>query len=267
MDKKNKLESITVYLTKKWWFYLLIALLFFVPSYSAKPVNPQETSLLIVEVLKNPLIHIFETAYPILKALFIILLILLIILQDKISYFFTIYITILLFIISIFQNMGTTETYGFSVITGNIVIQMIVVIFLVLELFIKKNRFSTGARPLWKWWVAPFAVLAFWMPMGTSGEPNFNLLYFFTNESILTYCMLTPVIIAIFTIYFPNVNIPVLRIMSYVGFLFGIMNMLTWFVFDPSMWWIGVLHIPLFVISIYGFVLTFLKKKIYLKNT
>ncbi len=261
MDKKNKIESITEYLTKKWWFYLLILLLFFIPSYSVKPVNPQETSMLIVEVLKNPFIHTFEIAYPIIKALFILLLILLIILKEKISYLFTAYITILLFIISIFQNMGTTETYGFSVIIGNILIQMIVVIFMILEFCIRKNKYSTGARPLWKWWVVPFALLAFWMPMGANGEPNFNLLHFFTNESILTYCMLTPIIIAILTIYFPNVNIPALRVMSYIGLLFGIMNMLTWFVLDPSMWWVGVLHIPLFIISIYGFVLTFLKKR------
>jgi len=110
----KKIESITVYLAKKWWFYLLILILFFLPSYSTKPVNPQEISLLVIEVLKNPFIHIFEVAYPISKVLFIIAIIFLIILKEKISYYFTIYITILLFIISIFQNMGLTETYGFS---------------------------------------------------------------------------------------------------------------------------------------------------------
>jgi len=138
----KKIESITVYLTKKWWFYILILILFFLPSYSTKPVNPQEISLLIIEVLKNPFIHIFEVAYPILKVLFIIAIIFLIILKEKISYYFTIYITILLFIISIFQNMGLTETYGFSAIIGNIIIQMVVVIFWVLELFIKKIGFQ-----------------------------------------------------------------------------------------------------------------------------
>jgi len=59
------------------------------------------------------------------------------------------------------------------------------------------------------------------------------------------------------------VNIPTLRVMSYVGFLFGIMNILTWFIFNPSMWWIGFLHIPLFTISIYGFLLTLFKRKRY----
>ena len=263
MDGMKKIESITVYLAKKWWFYLLILILFFLPSYSTKPVNPQEISLLIIEVLKNPFIHIFEVAYPVLKVLFIIAIIFLIILKEKISYYFTIYITILLFIISIFQNMGLTETYGFSAIIGNIIIQMVVVIFWVLELFIKKNRFSIDIQPLWKWWVIPFALLAFWMPMDINAKPDFNPLYFFTNESILTYCMITPVIIAILTLYFPNVNIPTLRVMSYVGFLFGIMNILTWFIFNPSMWWMGVLHIPLFTISIYGFLLTLFKRKRY----
>jgi len=35
--------------------------------------------------------------------------------------------------------MGLTETYGFSAIIGNIIIQMVVVIFWFLELFIKKK--------------------------------------------------------------------------------------------------------------------------------
>ena len=124
----KKIESITVYLAKKWWFYLLILILFFLPSYSTKPVNPQEISLLIIEVLENPFIHIFEVAYPILKVLFIIVIIFLIILKEKISYYYNIYILILLFIILIFQNMGLIETYAFSALMGNIIIKMAVVI-------------------------------------------------------------------------------------------------------------------------------------------
>jgi hypothetical protein len=37
--------------------------------------------------------------------------------------------------------------------------------------------------------------------------------------------------------------------------LLGAVNMLVWFVVLPSGWWMGVLHIPLLVISIYAFVL------------
>ena len=37
-----------------------------------------------------------------------------------------------------------------------------------------------------------------------------------------------------------------------VGLFFGIMNMLTWFVFNPNSWWMGVLHLPLVIISLLG---------------
>jgi hypothetical protein len=57
-------------------------------------------------------------------------------------------------------------------------------------------------------------------------------------------------------LYYPTVNLTVLRVMSFVGVYFGVMNVVVWFLVFPSGWWMGVLHLPLFIISISAFVLS-----------
>jgi hypothetical protein len=86
-------------------------------------------------------------------------------------------------------------------------------------------------------------------------SPDFSPVRMLTNESGLTYCMMTPVILAVMMLYHPTVNLAVLRVTSFVGMLLGVVNMVVWFVLMPSAWWMGMLHIPLLVISIYAFVL------------
>jgi hypothetical protein len=41
--------------------------------------------------------------------------------------------------------------------------------------------------------------------------------------------------------------------------LLGAVNMIVWFVLESWGWWMGVLHIPLVVISVYAFVLAHVK--------
>jgi hypothetical protein len=69
--------------------------------------------------------------------------------------------------------------------------------------------------------------------------------------------MMTPVYLAILTVYHPRVNLPVLRATSLVGVVVGLGNMWFEIVLKPVYWWMGVLHIPLLSISSYGLVLSF----------
>jgi len=55
---------------------------------------------------------------------------------------------------------------------------------------------------------------------------------------------------------YPRINKITLRITSFVGFLFGILNMITWFILNTSFWWMGILHFPLLIISFVGLVLS-----------
>lgn len=105
----------------------------------------------------------------------------------------------------------------------------------------------------------PVAFLVFWFPL----EPNmlmpyFSPAYLFTNSAGLSFCMMTPVYIAILTLYYSRVNIATLRITSLVGIIIDFYNMLNFL--NPTGLWLGALHIPLLTISMYGLILSLRKK-------
>ena len=143
-------------LASKWWFFLIIAILYFVPSYSSVPLaSSQETSALIVEVLKNPLTLSFPITFPFIKIIMLLLIIGLAIFQNKVSRLFISFSLLLSLAILVFQNMANTENYGFSILIGNMIVQTISLLYLFYELVVNKNDFKYKKTPLWKYWVGP----------------------------------------------------------------------------------------------------------------
>lgn len=258
MAKKSiiSIQRVLEKLTLKWWFYVLILICFFLPSYASKGIDPQEIQTLIREVLSNPLIYQYPMMFVVTKITTILLIISIFMFRRKISRIFNLYVAILTISISIFQHMAITNTYGFAIIVGNLVVVLIVALFWIWESISNKNEFEQIILPFWKWWVIPFAFFAFWYPVNSAIKPDFSLLNLFANEAGLTYCMMTPLILAVLITFYPNVNKATLRVTSFVGILFGIINMLTWFIFESTMWWMGVVHLPLLFISIFTFIIS-----------
>jgi hypothetical protein len=251
---QTKLDTVT----RKWWFYPLLLLLFFIRQYASKGYDPREWMDLMLEALSHPLIYTFPVLMPIAKAIPVGLIVGLMVLGNRIRRVFNGYIALLYVALACFQHTALTDTYGLVIISGNLALILVVALFWIWETFAERNDFTPRQPPLWKWWVAPLALLAFLAPIDTTTmSPDFSPVRLLTNESGLTYCMMTPVILAVLTLYHPTVNLAVLRVTSFVGMLFGAVNMLVWFAVMPSGWWMGVLHIPLLVISIYAFVLGF----------
>ena len=171
---------------------------------------------------------------------------------------FSIYAAISYIFIILRQSIGSTEKYGLVISIYLLIVFLIVAAFWFWETFVNCNDFTIRKQPIWKYWVVPFALLAFWYPLNIkTGMPDFNPAYFFTNGAGLAFCTMTPLYIAVLTIYYPNVNILTLRITSLVGLIIGLNNMHLNFVVNPgSLWWNGILHIPLVVISLYGLILS-----------
>ena len=260
---QNSLESVT----KKWWFLLLVLVLFFLPSYSSQAYDPEEIPLLIIEVMSNAFIYSYTSLFPVFKIIPILLILGIILFGDRITRIFDIYVAIFITLFATLQNMALTENYGFAIVTGNFVVYLLVALLWVGEAIVKQNDFSPQKRPLWKYWVVPVALMAFWFPVNTGTQPpHFDPRYFLLNEAGLTGCMMIPVYLAVLTLFFPKVNIPTMRLTAFVGLVTGSLNVIQWFQFYPQAWVMGVLHIPLLVISIYAFVLT-LRKGTMLQDT
>jgi hypothetical protein len=255
---QQKIETIT----RKWWFFVIVVLLFFVPSYSSKPFDPRETSKLISAVLSNPLIYSVPILMPVFKVLPVLLMISLIIWDDKVTRIFDTYVAVTVLLFAVFQNSAITEEFGFAIMLGNVLVYLLVATVWFWEAVAKLNSFTPRRRPFWHYWVVPVAFLAFWFPLNpeTLG-PDFSLIQLSTNSAGLTTCMMLPVYLAVLTLYYPTVNPIVLRITALAGTITGLLNVMQWFI-STSHPWIGILHLPLLTISVYALMLSFRKKQV-----
>ena len=255
---QRKLELIT----RKWWFFLIFIFIQFIPPYTSKGYEWSEIGIVNLEILSNSLIGTCTALYPIFKIIPIILVISIIFLRNLVSRLFSVYVAVTYVLFAFLQSISVTEKYGFGVIIVNIVMFNLVAIFWFWEAIVQKNDYTPQKQPLWKYWVIPFAFLAFWYPANIGMMPDFNPIYLFINDVGLTFCMMTPVYLAILTLYYPRVNIATLRVTSIVGLIIAFYNLWVNFFINPSvLWWNGVLHIPLLTISIYGLILSFFSFK------
>jgi hypothetical protein len=245
--------------TRKWWFFLLIVLVQFIPPYAAKGYDPAQTGLVVSEILRNGLVETWAPVYPLFKIVPMILAALILLLRDRVRSLFSAYAALTYVLFAFLQSIAVTESLGLGIILNNIIMFLLVAAFWLWEAIAQETSFAPQARPWWKYWVVPVAFLAFWYPLNPeTGLPDFNPILLFNNVAGLAFCMMTPVYLAVLTLCHPKVNLATLRVTSLIGIIIGLYNMLVNFGFDPSMlWWNGVLHIPLLSISIYAFALSF----------
>jgi len=246
--------------TRVWWVYVILLLLFFIPAYSSTGYDPRQSADLIESVLRNPLIHAVSPAYAILKLLSIVVILLLIVFGNRLRWLFNSYISLLLIAVAIFQNTARTDAYGLTIIISNVVYMIIVALFWIRSLLAGADDYSVPDAALWKWPAFVLAFFAFLYPVDEIAvTPDFNPLYLVSNASMVTGCMVLPVALAVLVLYYPRVDPSKLRMTAFVGTVFGTVNVLMWFLLKPVFWWMGVVHIPLLAISVLCFVLAFVK--------
>ncbi len=203
-------------------------------------------------------------ATPVFQIIPIILVVSLIFLRNRAVRFVSVYGVINYVLFAFLQSVAVTEKFGFGIAISNLVMILMAATFWAWEAIVQQNDFTPRAQPIWKFWVVPLALLAFWFPMDPDTlMPDFNPVYFLTSGSGLYFCNMTPLYLSILTFLWPTVNTATLRVTSLAGVFIGFSTMLVFFVWFPAVfWWNGVLHIPLFTISIYGLALSLRKKSL-----
>ena len=245
---------------KKKWIYIVIVLASFVPAFTELPIDPQESYKAIAEVMAKPIIYQFSYLFPIAKIMLILLFICPILWKNKCSKLYSIMAIILLFPVVILQNISKETTYGFTVLIGNIIAQMIIILLFLWEIKVNKNNFSTYQFKTINIITLVLAFIAFWMP-SKDGFMHLNVKDIFFNEAGLTFCMIIPIIIASLLLYYKTINLTLLKIISFIGIYYGLLNLITWFVLNPIFWWMGILHLPLLINSLIGFIISIKEEK------
>jgi len=251
-NEQAKLERIT----RRWWFLVLFVLIQFLPPYASKGYKIEDWGKVIQHALGNAIVYKHPEIYPYVNTIPILLLAGILVFRNRLARVFSIYVAFSYVVFTIGQSVAVTEKYGISICTINFVMFLIVAILWAWETVVLQNDYTLRKLPIWRYWVVPLAVLAFWSP-ASRGRPDFNPVYLFTSGSGLAFCLMTPVYVGLLTLYWPKVNIATLRVTSLVGLIIGLYNMHVNFIISPSThWWNGVLHIPLLVISLYGLILS-----------
>ncbi len=245
-------------LTRHWWVYALLLPFFFIPAYTVKGYDPRQATNVVEAVMRHPFIYDLSAVFFLFKLMPVLLLVLLLVFRNRFRTLFHGYVTLLLFAIAVFQNSAAPDQYGLTILASNVLYMAIAAMAWLWETISRTGDYSTPEATLWKWPLFALAFFAFWFPVNSlTATPEFNPVFFVANESMVTGCMLIPVILAILLLYFPRVNPVTLRVTGFIGIIFGLINVLTWFVLNPGMWWMGVMHLPLLVVSSVSFTVTF----------
>ncbi len=241
----------------KWWGKLVLILLFFLPSYSTVPFRPEQTPAVVGEVLQNPYIYQYPAVYGSLKILLLFVLILLSVTRGKMVKTFSFYVAVLFLVSALFQNSANTNNYGFVLLIGNSIFMLIITVLWAWQGVTNQDNHLRLKVKYHRYWLVALSLLAFWFPVDSTGSAfNFAPSGLLFNVAMVTGCMIIPVALVVAVLLCHRINLLTVRITAFVGVIFGITNMIVWFILNPGMWVMGVLHLPLMLVSTYVLVLS-----------
>lgn len=253
---QNRLETIT----NKWWFYLifLAGQVLAIFPFASKQFSLSNFVEIAQYSLGYALIgRMSQSLFPIFKLLPIILIILVFLRKNGVGRVFCCYVGLSYLLFAIVQNVAITEKYGLSFITVNVVMFSLVGLSWLWEAVVRVSDFKKSNFRLSLLWIIPMALFAFWTPGNPqTGLPDFNPTYLLTQNTGLAFCLMTPVYLTILIIFYPFVNLVTMRINSLVGLFLGIYNMGFIFGMKTGTWYVGLLHLPLLLISAYALYLS-----------
>lgn len=247
-------------LTERKWFYPLVYFLLvfisFLPLYTEQPYDPRETQKVIFEILAAAtppyaawgwVFHLGTLAAiglalwkPALGGRAIAL------------YFGLNYL-----VVAALQTSAQTASYGFAVHTGALLTDVLLGLLWLWVAWKDRLRLSWKEIPRWRWALLPLALLVFWSPIAFEGSRvtfNFNPLLLLTSPDYgLAYCFMTPVLLFIVIVAWPQVDGFALRVTAFNALLYGLFNLSHWA--NPDTVVMGIMHLPLLILGLLALLL------------
>ena len=244
---------------RKWFYplvYFLLIVIAFLPLYTERPYDSRETQRVILEILMvatQPyaawgwVFHVGTLAViglalwkPALGGRAI-----------------TAYFGLNYLVIAAVQTHGVTASYGFAVHTGALVADVLLGLLWLWVAWKGRLRMDWQAIPRWRWLLLPLALLAFWSPVKLVGGRvvfDFNPLLLLTSPDYgLAYCLLTPVLLFLLILAWPQVDGFAFRVTAFNALLYGLFNQAAWA--NPDMVVMGVMHLPLLILGLLALLL------------
>lgn len=269
MKAKSENKHIFDSLADNWWFITLIPLIFFFcPPLVQRNGHPLTDFPKWYETIgiigSNNFTSYFSRFSPIMNTIAILSIVLVFVLKNRYSRVFSIYVAILAVFYTITQNTSYSVENGISIITCSYIAAPILSGVWLWEAFAGRNNFSVAPKINF-FTISAFAIalFAFWNPINSEAKPDFNPIYLLTNGGNSMFCTMVPMILAVMFFFYPNINITVLRVTGIIGTTIGLIQLIMHLgIMVKTNWWIGILHIPVFTISLAALIVSFMADKL-----
>lgn len=247
--------------TRKWFYpliYFLSVVVAFLPLYTEKPYDPRQTSAVISEILWQAALAIPSWGW-VFHLLTLATIAIALWQPDRGGRAIALYFGLNYWVVAVTQTYAQTPNYGFAIQTGALVISLVLGVVWLWVAWKGRLRLAFDSVPIWRWIFLPFALLVFWSPMRLEGnlvQADFNPLLLLTSPHYgFAFCFMTPMLLFLLILAYPSMSIFALRLTAFNGLLYGLFNLNYWSL--PETRWLGVLHLPLLVLSMAALVLSY----------
>jgi hypothetical protein len=239
------------------WKAILLFLGFFIlsmlPLIAQKPYPPQDTQDVILNLLMVSDLP-YAAFAPVLHIATLVLMGLILWQPGKWGRLLAGYIGANYLLLIVTCAQGRTEKYGYVVMTGAMLLYAILGILWLAAAFQGTVRAAFRKPTGLEWGLIALALLAFWGPYSIAGgavSPLFDPVRLISSPDYgMMFCFTTPVFLMGLILCSPSVPAFVFRITAINGLIYALFNLTHWFY--PERWWMGVLHLPLLLISLYA---------------
>lgn len=247
----------------RWFMITIFIMAFILPPYADKGFTPENIGNIINTTLSNSFVRDLLPYSTLFQIIVLILFVGLIIYKNKFGKLFTLFVGLSYLMYAIVQNIAITENFGLSMVLSNIILCILTSFVWLRDTWINKNNYTFKNFNKNNFWLILVAIFCFWWPMDFSGMPNFNPIYFFTGQvaQSIQFCPMTPIFLILLIYCKPTISLPIYRITGISGIIIGFWNMMNFF--NPSTVFVGVYHLPLFLISLYVLIDSFKLQKNY----
>lgn len=260
MSGKKSLQERLEAATKRWWFWLIVVLIQFVPPITTFPYDPSRTSEVIGNILGSAYAMQWVSLYPVMNLLAIIMVAGVFVFRNRWRRPFALYAGTAYMIYAFLQNVAHFRN-GYGVVSNNVVMFVLVGLVWFLEAGSLRNDFRSMRFSIWRVWTIPLAVVAFWYPLRLSTMmPDFNPMNALFGPAGMAFCLMTPAFLTILALCYPHTNVVTLRVTGVFGVIIALYNLIFFSMYWEQLWWNGVLHSPLFLISLYAVILGFKRR-------
>ncbi len=238
---------------RQWWFLPILLLPQLIPPFASQGYRIMEWPAVNQYIITHPVKVDLSAFYPIFKIVPLLLMVGLFSGIKPVSRLFYTWVALVFGLAAILQSVSVSSKLGWAICTGNLVMFLILALLWGKEALKPSVSLTFRQNLIHRWWLLLLALVAFWFPVNPQTmKPDFNPMYMILSGAGLSFCLSTPLFLAILLLASPWVNKTLIACTSFVGLFVGLSNLVLEWLIIPVYWWIGVLHLPLVILSVTG---------------